>query len=59
MKGEVGRGADHFDVEKFDADFAYTMDGDTEGEIQYENFFNAIFEIKGMMPQMRSLRSRA
>ena len=35
---EVGRGADHFDVEKFDADFAYTMDGDTEGEIQYENF---------------------
>ena len=28
---EVGRGADHFDVEKFDADFAYTMDGDTEG----------------------------
>lgn len=47
---EVGRGADHFDVEKFDADFAYTMDGDTEGEIQYENFnaADAIFEIKGV-----------
>ncbi len=35
---------------KFDADFAYTMDGDTEGEIQYENFnaADAIFEIKGV-----------
>jgi len=29
---EVGRGADHFDVEKFDADFAYTVDGGTVGE---------------------------
>lgn len=47
---EVGRGADHFDIEKFDADFAYTMDGDTEGEIQYENFnaADAIFEIQGV-----------
>jgi tripeptide aminopeptidase len=35
---EVGRGADHFDVKKFDADFAYTIDGGTIGELEYENF---------------------
>lgn len=35
---EIGRGANHFDVEGFGADFAYTLDGDAEGEIQYENF---------------------
>jgi tripeptide aminopeptidase len=35
---EVGRGADLFDVEKFEADFAYTMDGGTIGELEYENF---------------------
>ena len=35
---EVGAGTAHFDVEKFGADFAYTLDGDSEGEIQYENF---------------------
>ncbi|MCJ7689418.1 MAG: peptidase T [Clostridiaceae bacterium] len=35
---EVGRGADFFDVKKFDADFAYTMDGGTIGELEYENF---------------------
>jgi len=35
---EIGAGADHFDVSRFGADFAYTVDGDTEGEIQYENF---------------------
>lgn len=35
---EIGRGADHFDVKKFAADFAYTMDGEAEGELQYENF---------------------
>ena len=35
---EVGAGADHFDLNAFGAEFAYTMDGDTEGEIQYENF---------------------
>ena len=31
-------GPAHFDVKKFGADYAYTLDGDTEGEIQYENF---------------------
>lgn len=35
---EVGRGADLFDVEKFDADWAYTMDGSTVGELEFENF---------------------
>ena len=35
---EIGCGADHFDVEKFGAEFGYTLDGDTEGGIEYENF---------------------
>jgi len=35
---EVGRGADHFDVEKFGADFAYTIDGGTRGEVETETF---------------------
>ena len=35
---EVGRGADKFDVEKFGAEWAYTMDGSTVGELEYENF---------------------
>jgi len=35
---EVGQGVDHFDVEKFGADFAYTLDGGEVGELQYENF---------------------
>lgn len=35
---EVGKGAHLFDVEKFDADWAYTMDGSQIGELEYENF---------------------
>lgn len=35
---EVGHGVDHFDVHKFGADFAYTLDGGEVGELQYENF---------------------
>lgn len=35
---EIGEGANHFDVEKFNADFAYTVDGGTIGELEYENF---------------------
>lgn len=35
---EIGRGADLFDVKKFGADFAYTMDGGQIGELEYENF---------------------
>ena len=46
---EVGTGASHFDVEAFGADYAYTLDGDTEGEIQYENInaCKARFDVKG------------
>ncbi len=46
---EVGSGADHFDVARFGADFAYTCDGGVEGELQYENFnaAGAQFEIRG------------
>lgn len=35
---EIGSGADHFDVEKFGADYAYTVDGGPIGELEYENF---------------------
>lgn len=35
---EIGRGADFFDVKKFNADFAYTVDGGPLGELEYENF---------------------
>ena len=46
---EAGSGVNHFNVKDFDAEFAYTMDGGPEGEIQYENFnaCEAIVEIKG------------
>ena len=43
---EIGQGADHFDVEKFDCDFAYTMDGGAVGELEYENFNAAGCKIK-------------
>ncbi len=35
---EIGRGVDAFDVKKFGADYAYTMDGGMIGELEYENF---------------------
>ncbi|MGI6320509.1 MAG: peptidase T [Bacteroidales bacterium] len=35
---EIGKGVDHFDVEKFGADFAYTLDGGEVGQLEYENF---------------------
>ena len=43
-------GPAHFDVKKFGADCAYTLDGDTEGEIQYENFnaAKAVVEFTGV-----------
>lgn len=48
---EVGKGAHLFDVEKFGADWAYTMDGSQIGELEYENFnaASAIVTIKGKM----------
>ena len=47
---EIGMGTDYFDVKKFNADYAYTLDGDTEGEIQYENFNagRAVVEFTGV-----------
>jgi len=46
---EIGRGAHKFDVEKFGADWAYTMDGSQIGELEYENFnaAGAVVKIKG------------
>ena len=43
---EIGRGADLFDVEKFGAEWAYTMDGSGVGELEYENFNAASAKIK-------------
>jgi len=43
---EIGRGADKFDVEKFGADFAYTLDGGEVGELEYENFNASMAKIK-------------
>lgn len=51
---EIGRGAHHFDVVKFGADWAYTMDGSQVGELEYENFNAAgakiIFKGKSVHP---------
>lgn len=43
---EVGRGADFFDVEGFNTDFAYTVDGGEIGELEYENFNASSLDIK-------------
>ena len=47
---EIGEGPDFFDVPGFDAEFAYTVDGGAEGEIEYENFnaCEAVFKIQGV-----------
>ncbi|MBR6322095.1 MAG: peptidase T [Lachnospiraceae bacterium] len=46
---EIGRGADHFDVAFFGADYAYTVDGGAFGEVEYETFnaASAIIEVTG------------
>ena len=53
---EIGMGAHNFDVQKFGADIAYTLDGGIEGQIEYENFnaSSAIFEIKGVNVQLQT-----
>ena len=43
---EIGRGADRFDVKGFGADYAYTVDGGTLGELEYENFNAASAKIE-------------
>lgn len=47
---EIGRGAHKFDVEKFGAEYAYTMDGSEVGELEYENFnaAGAVVKIHGL-----------
>ena len=42
---EIGQGADHFDVKAFGCDFAYTMDGGSIGELEFENFNAAAAKI--------------
>lgn len=46
---EIGRGVDYFDVKRFGATFAYTVDGGFEGELEYENFnaASARIEVQG------------
>jgi len=46
---EVGRGADYFDVKRFGADVAYTIDGGPVGELEYENFnaAEAVLSVQG------------
>lgn len=43
---EIGRGADQFNVDKFAADYAYTVDGGTVGELEFENFNGAGAEVR-------------
>lgn len=47
---ECGEGVACFDLKRFDADVAYTLDGDDEGQVQYQNFnaCDADFEIRGV-----------
>lgn len=47
---EIGRGADHFDVARFGADYAYTVDGGLLGELEYENFnaASAVVTVNGV-----------
>lgn len=46
---EIGLGADHFDIERFGAEFAYTVDGEGCGEVEFENFnaASAKFKVRG------------
>ena len=57
---EIGRGADHFDIEKFGAKWAYTVDGGAIGEIEYENFnaASAKLTVKGMNIHPGSAKNR-
>lgn len=57
---EIGRGAHKFDVEKFGAEWAYTVDGSRVGELEYENFnaAEAIVTIKGKMVHPGSAKGK-
>lgn len=57
---EIGHGAELLDIESFGADFAYTVDGGPENEIEYENFnaAKAVFTIKGVSVHPGSAKNR-
>ena len=57
---EIGRGADHFDLSRFDAETAYTVDGGELGEIEYENFnaASATVTVKGVNIHPGSAKGR-
>lgn len=57
---EVGAGVDHFDVEGFGADFAYTVDGGALGELEYENFnaAGAVLHVNGYSIHPGSAKDR-
>lgn len=57
---EIGRGADGFDLERFDADYAFTVDGGPIGELQFENFNAAKAEIniRGLSVHTGSAKDR-
>lgn len=57
---EIGRGADSFDVARFGADFAYTVDGGALGEIEYENFnaASAVVTVRGTSIHPGSAKGR-
>ena len=57
---EVGQGVEHFDVEGFGADFAYTVDGGAIGELEYENFnaAGAVLHVNGRSVHPGSARNK-
>lgn len=57
---EIARGTDHFDVKRFNADFAYTVDGGAIGELEYENFnaAKAIITINGRSVHTGSAKNK-
>jgi tripeptide aminopeptidase len=57
---EIGRGADRFDVHKFGVDFAYTLDGGSIGELEFENFnaASAKIAIQGLNVHPGSAKNR-
>lgn len=57
---EIGRGADHFDYNRFAAKEAYTVDGGTLGEIEYENFnaASAVITVKGVIIHPGSAKNK-
>lgn len=57
---EIGRGADRFDLQRFGADFAFTMDGGAVGELEFENFHaaSAVVTLKGISIHPGSARGK-